>query len=285
MQRQRGSSATAGGGPSGDEHTASTCWPQPDAPLGRTCSCTCWRPAPVPWPPVIRVSVSGARSSRFPGRRSLRSPAAAGIRRRTWWSAVGWISSSQTRESWTASPRSASPGRCSTPRSDAPPTRCWPASTPAAGTVPSPIGALLEVLDTHAQRGRPGLRPSGLRLRGLRREVTDSEFERLVLRDLAAAGVRPPRPPPSRAPAREDPIELDLDWPGVLLDVELDGADHRERAQRMARRSQARPVAPGRRLRRRPVHVGRLRDRPSRDDRRDRAPSSRTSPVDADLGV
>lgn len=27
---------------------------------------------------------------------------------------------------------------------------------------------------------------------------------------------------------------LDLDWPDVLLDVELDGADHRDRARRMA---------------------------------------------------
>lgn len=96
-------------------------------------------------------------------------------------------------------------------------------------------GALLEVLDLHAGRGRTGVAAFRGALRGLRREVTDSEFERLVVRDLAAAGVPAPRLHHVVRLPGQDPIELDLDWPEILLDVELDGADHRDRARRMAR--------------------------------------------------
>lgn len=96
-------------------------------------------------------------------------------------------------------------------------------------------GALLEVLEVHARRGRPGIATFRSALRGLRREVTDSEFERLVIRDVVRAGVPEPRLHHVVLLPDERPIELDLDWPGVLLDVELDGADHKERARRMAR--------------------------------------------------
>lgn len=97
------------------------------------------------------------------------------------------------------------------------------------------IGALLEVVETHSRRGRPGIATFRAALRALRRQVTDSEFERLVIRDLVAAGVPEPRLHHPVRPAETDPIELDLDWPGVLLDVELDGADHAVRVRRMRR--------------------------------------------------
>lgn len=97
------------------------------------------------------------------------------------------------------------------------------------------VGALVEVLGQHARPGRAGVAPFRSALVRLRREVTDSEFERLVIRDLRAAGMVEPRLHHVVRLPGEQPIELDLDWPGVLLDVELDGADHRDRAQRMAR--------------------------------------------------
>lgn len=97
------------------------------------------------------------------------------------------------------------------------------------------IGALVEVLGQHARPGRAGVASFRGALRRLRREVTDSEFERLVIRDLVRSGVREPRLHHVVRLSDEQPIELDLDWPGVLLDVELDGADHKERAGRMAR--------------------------------------------------
>ena len=97
------------------------------------------------------------------------------------------------------------------------------------------IGALVEVLDQHARPGRAGVASFRAALRGLRREVTDSEFERLVIRDLVRAGVPEPRLHHVVHLPDERPIELDLDWPSVLLDVELDGADHKERVRRMAR--------------------------------------------------
>ena len=72
-------------------------------------------------------------------------------------------------------------------------------------------------------------------LLGLRREVTDSEFERLVVRDLVTAGLPEPRLHHVVRLPGEAPIELDLDWPGVLLDIELDGGDHTERVRRARR--------------------------------------------------
>ena len=97
------------------------------------------------------------------------------------------------------------------------------------------IGALVEVLAQHARPGRAGVASFRAALRRLRREVADSEFERLVIRDLVRAGVRQPRLHHVVRLPGQDPIELDLDWPGLLLDVELDGGDHRDRARRMAR--------------------------------------------------
>lgn len=97
------------------------------------------------------------------------------------------------------------------------------------------VGALVEVLAGHARPGRSGVATFRSALQRLRREVTDSEFERLVVRDLRAAGIPEPRLHHLVRLRGHDPIELDLDWPGLLLDVELDGADHRDRAGRMAR--------------------------------------------------
>lgn len=101
------------------------------------------------------------------------------------------------------------------------------------------VGALIEVLETHARPGRPGIGTFRQALQAMRREVTDSEFERMVVRDLVAAGVPEPRLHHVVRLPGEDPIELDLDWDGVLLDVELDGSDHVVRARR-ARRDRAR---------------------------------------------
>lgn len=97
------------------------------------------------------------------------------------------------------------------------------------------VGALVEVLHQHTRPGRHGISTFRAALQSLRREVTDSEFERLVIRDLRAASVAEPRLHHVVRLPGESPVELDLDWPGVLLDVELDGADHRDRARRMAR--------------------------------------------------
>jgi len=97
------------------------------------------------------------------------------------------------------------------------------------------IGALLEVLEQHARQGRAGIGPYRDALLSLRRQVTDSEFERLVVRDLVAAGVPDPR---LHHVVRLDgarPIELDIDWPGLLVDIELDGRDHAERVRTMRR--------------------------------------------------
>ena len=97
------------------------------------------------------------------------------------------------------------------------------------------IGALVEALQQHARPGRPGISVFRGALQRLRREVTDSEFERLVLRDLATAGVPTPRLHHVVRLPGEDPIELDLDWPGLALDVELDGGDHIDRRTKARR--------------------------------------------------
>ena len=97
------------------------------------------------------------------------------------------------------------------------------------------IGALIETLEVHGRAGRPGVVAFRDALRKLRREVTDSEFERLVIRDLVAMGVPEPRLHHLVRLPGEEPIELDLDWPGRKLDVELDGGDHVERARRARR--------------------------------------------------
>lgn len=101
--------------------------------------------------------------------------------------------------------------------------------------LPLSMGALVEALHAHARPGRPGITVFRQALRSLQREVTDSEFERLVIRDLRHAGVPEPRLHHLVRLPGEDPIELDLDWPGLRLDVELDGGDHVDRARRAQR--------------------------------------------------
>lgn len=105
--------------------------------------------------------------------------------------------------------------------------------------LPMSIGALVEVAATHGRRGRPGITTFRTALRALRREVTDSEFERMVLRDLRQAGIGEPRHHHVVRIAGEGRIELDIDWPDLLLDLELDGRDHVERV-RSARRDRQR---------------------------------------------
>lgn len=104
---------------------------------------------------------------------------------------------------------------------------------------PVAFGALVEALHAHARPGRPGITTFREALALLTAEVPDSEFERLAIRALVRAGVEEPRLHHLVVLPGEDPIELDLDWPGRLLDVELDGRDHLTR-MRTARRDRQR---------------------------------------------
>lgn len=104
---------------------------------------------------------------------------------------------------------------------------------------PIAVGALVEVLHLHERRGRPGIDSYRQALRLLRREVSDSEFERLVVRDLRAAGLPEPELHRVVRVPGHGAIELDISWDGVHLDVELDGGDHTARA-RTARRDRQR---------------------------------------------
>lgn len=88
------------------------------------------------------------------------------------------------------------------------------------------FGALVESLHAHARRGRPGIRVFRAALGQMTAEVPDSEFERLVIGDLIEHGAAEPRLHHVVRLPGEAPIELDVDWPGLLLDVELDGRDH-----------------------------------------------------------
>lgn len=111
--------------------------------------------------------------------------------------------------------------------------------------LPMSYGALVEALHAHAVKGRPGIVTFRAALASMTSEVPDSEFERLVLRDLVRAGV----PEPTlhhlvRLPG-EDPIELDLAWPQWRIDVELDGRDHFTR-MKTARRDRQRDRILGR---------------------------------------
>lgn len=101
------------------------------------------------------------------------------------------------------------------------------------------VGALIEGLHAHQGRGRAGVQSFRQAVLRLTREVPDSEFERLVVRDLVAAGVPAPELHRVVRLPGEDPIELDVSWAGVLLDIELDGRDHTARA-RTARRDRQR---------------------------------------------
>jgi len=105
--------------------------------------------------------------------------------------------------------------------------------------LPMSFGALVDVLHSHAQRGRSGVATFRAALALMTREVPDSEFERLVLRDLGRAGVADPELHHVVRPAGEDAIELDLAWPALRLDLELDGRDHIAR-MKTARRDRQR---------------------------------------------
>lgn len=105
--------------------------------------------------------------------------------------------------------------------------------------LPLAFGALIEVLDTHARQGRTGITTFRAALRLLTREVPDSEFERLVLRDLERMGVVPPVVHHLVRLPGEDPIELDAAWVARRIDLELDGRDHLTR-MRTARRDRQR---------------------------------------------
>jgi Protein of unknown function (DUF559) len=96
-------------------------------------------------------------------------------------------------------------------------------------------GALVEALRVHARPGRPGIAVYREALRSMRRVVTDSEFERLVLRDLDAAGVPAPEVHHVVRLPGEDPIEMDAAWPGARIDLELDGSDHIDRKAKARR--------------------------------------------------
>lgn len=104
--------------------------------------------------------------------------------------------------------------------------------------LPLSMGALVQALHRHARPGRTGVVVYRQALRALSRTVPDSEFERLVVRDLIEAGVDEPRMHHLVRLPGKVPIELDLDWPGMLFDLELDGRDHEERMRQTRRDAQ-----------------------------------------------
>lgn len=93
---------------------------------------------------------------------------------------------------------------------------------------PVAFGALVECLQMHARRGRPGIRSFREALGRLTDTVPDSEFERLVLDDVQAWGIEAPVLHHVVRLPGEKPIELDLAWLDSMLDVELDGRTHFE---------------------------------------------------------
>lgn len=104
--------------------------------------------------------------------------------------------------------------------------------------LPLSVGALTEALHRHARPGRKGITVYRRALRALTAKVPDSEFERLVVRDLVAAGVEEPRLHHMVRLPGQEPIELDPDWPGVPFDLELDGSDHVKRVRKKRRDDQ-----------------------------------------------
>lgn len=96
-------------------------------------------------------------------------------------------------------------------------------------------GALVEALRLHARPGRPGIAVFRRAVALLRAVVTDSEFERLVLRDLHVAGVPEPAVHHVVRLPGEDPIEMDAAWVPQKIDLELDGSDHIDRRAKARR--------------------------------------------------
>lgn len=93
---------------------------------------------------------------------------------------------------------------------------------------------LIHTLARHARRGRPGIR----RLRRVivanmdREEVTDSDFELLVLGLLAEAGLPTPVLHHRVMDGDRFVAEVDLAYPRWKIAIELDGAVHLQRAVR-----------------------------------------------------
>ncbi|WP_436796292.1 DUF559 domain-containing protein [Actinospongicola halichondriae] len=108
--------------------------------------------------------------------------------------------------------------------------------------LPMSFGALVDTLHSHARRGRPGVATFRTALGRMTKEVPDSEFERLVLRDLAAVDIPSPTLHHVVSCSTAGPIELDLAWPDRRIDVELDGRDHLTR-MKTARRDRQRDRA------------------------------------------
>lgn len=101
--------------------------------------------------------------------------------------------------------------------------------------LPLSPNALVECLRGHARPGRPGIVVFRQALGAMRSVVTDSEFERMVLRDLDAAHVPAPEVHHVVRLPGEDPIEMDAAWPAAKVDLELDGADHIDRKAKARR--------------------------------------------------
>ena len=93
---------------------------------------------------------------------------------------------------------------------------------------------VISTLSRHARRGRPGIR----RLRRVilanmdRQEVTDSDFELLVLGLLAEAGLPTPELHHRVHDGNRFVAEVDLGYPNLKIAIELDGAVHLEPAVR-----------------------------------------------------
>jgi hypothetical protein len=88
--------------------------------------------------------------------------------------------------------------------------------------------SLVKTLAAHARRGRPGIR----RLRRIilanaeREEISDSDFELLVLALLAEAGVPTPELHHKVCEGDRFIAEVDLGYPALRIAIELDGSVH-----------------------------------------------------------
>ncbi|MEO7429946.1 MAG: DUF559 domain-containing protein [Acidimicrobiales bacterium] len=110
--------------------------------------------------------------------------------------------------------------------------RLWRAIESARRQQLTTWSELIAVLAKHARRGRPGIQ----RLRRViaanahREEITDSDFEMLVLALLLEHGL--PEPVIHhvlRTPRGRHLAEIDLAYPWLRIAIELDGGDHQRR--------------------------------------------------------
>ncbi len=90
---------------------------------------------------------------------------------------------------------------------------------------------LIETLVSHARQGRHGVRRlrEVLAVHAHREEISDSDFEHLVLALFAERGVPEPVLHHRVSVNGRLVAELDLAWPRIKLAVELDGQHHRQR--------------------------------------------------------